>query len=163
MASPRVVQHCIGQVCIPHRVAAHSDWDFAGCVRSRKNTNWIKIMYGKHIIRSTSSAQGVHALASGEAENYAAVKGAAGGLGTVAMLRDFGIDLSRDGGASFVPTTDGKNCEKPVIEIMVDATAGRGVVMRHGAGRIRHIATPTLWLQWQHHRHHETSWQGEFG
>ena len=30
---------------------------------------------------------------------------------------------------------------------MLDATAGRAVAMRTGAGRIRHIATPTLWLQ----------------
>ena len=35
---------------------------------------------------------------------------------------------------------------KPV-ELNVDATAGIGVASRRGAGRIRHIATPTLWLQ----------------
>ena len=33
------------------------------------------------------------------------------------------------------------------FEIMLDATAGRAIAMRRGAGRIRHIATPTLWLQ----------------
>ena len=30
---------------------------------------------------------------------------------------------------------------------MLDASAGIGIAQRRGAGRIRHIATPTLWLQ----------------
>ena len=33
------------------------------------------------------------------------------------------------------------------LELTVDATAGIGIASRKGAGRIRHIATPTLWLQ----------------
>ena len=70
-----------------------------------------------------------------------------GWLGTVAMLRGLGVDLSFDGGASLLPTTDGKKCEKTVIEIVADASAGRGLAMCQGFGRIRHIATPTLWLQ----------------
>ena len=32
------------------------------------------------------------------------------------------------------------------LEIKLDATAARAIAMRRGAGRIRHIATPTLWL-----------------
>ena len=32
-------------------------------------------------------------------------------------------------------------------KIKLDATAGRAIAMRRGAGRIRHIATTTLWLQ----------------
>ena len=35
----------------------------------------------------------------------------------------------------------------PSLEIKLDATAGRAIAMRRGTGRIRHIATPTLWLQ----------------
>ena len=57
------------------------------------------------------------------------------------MLRDLGVDLGNT-----IPTQEGRR-EKPVIEVKVDASAGRGVAMRRGAGRIRHIATPTLWLQ----------------
>ena len=37
--------------------------------------------------------------------------------------------------------------DSPSLEIRLDATAGRAIAMRRGAGRIRHIATPTLWLQ----------------
>ena len=57
----------------------------------------------------------------------------AAGFGAVAMLRDLAVELIGDA----------------TIEVKVDATAGRGVVMRRGAGRIRHIATPTLWVQKQ--------------
>ena len=34
-----------------------------------------------------------------------------------------------------------------VDRIKLDATAGRAIALRRGAGRIRHIATPTLRLQ----------------
>ena len=33
------------------------------------------------------------------------------------------------------------------LSLNVDATAGLGIASRKGAGRIRHIATPTLWIQ----------------
>ena len=41
----------------------------------------------------------------------------------------------------------GDGVDSPNLEIKLDATAGRPIAMRRGAGRIRHIATPTLWLQ----------------
>ena len=43
-------------------------------------------------VKSWSSTQTVVARSSGEAEYYAAVKGASEGLGLQAMLRDVGID-----------------------------------------------------------------------
>ena len=33
------------------------------------------------------------------------------------------------------------------LDLKLDASAGIGIAQRRGAGRIRHIATPTLWLQ----------------
>ena len=35
----------------------------------------------------------------------------------------------------------------PSLEFKLDATTGRAIAMRRGAGRIRRIATPTLWLE----------------
>ena len=87
------------------------------------------IFYGKHLIRSSSTTQGVIALSSGEAEFYAMVKVTSAGLGVEALLRDLGA-----------PSTH-------PLQVTVDATAGIGIASRKGAGRIRHIATPTLWLQ----------------
>ena len=62
---------------------------------------------------------------SGESEFYSLVRGVAAGLGAVAMLRDLGVELTGDA----------------TVEVKVDATAGRGVAMRRGAGRIRHRHT----------------------
>ena len=69
------------------------------------------------------------ALSSGEAEFYAMVKGTSAGLGVEALLKDLGTPSSHP------------------LQVTVDATAGIGIASRKGAGRIRHIATPTLWLQ----------------
>ena len=43
-------------------------------------------------------------------------------------------------------TDMGVKVETPV-RVMMDASAGLGVMNRRGAGRIRHIHTPALWLQ----------------
>ena len=69
------------------------------------------------------------ALSRGESEFYAAVKGSSAGLGTVNMLMDMGVLMQK------------------AIKILVDATAGIGIASRRGVGRIRHIHTPSLWLQ----------------
>ena len=69
------------------------------------------------------------ALSSGESEFYAAVKTASVSLGMQAMMKDLGV-----------------NMDKP-IKLYVDSTACMGAAGRRGAGRIRHIATSTLWLQ----------------
>ena len=73
--------------------------------------------------------KGVVALSTGESEFYASVKGASAGLGMVAMWLDMGIAIT-----------------KPV-KLLVDATAGIGIASRRGVGRIRHLHTPSLWLQ----------------
>ena len=52
------------------------------------------------------------------------------------MLEDLGVDISQD-----------THIDKAVPEVRVDACAGRGIAVRRGPGRIRHIVTPTLWVQ----------------
>ena len=54
-------------------------------------------------------------------------KGAAEGLGIIAVLRDFGLEAK--------------------LEIHSDATAAIGIANRQGLGRIRHIAVADLWIQ----------------
>ena len=126
--SGRVVQRFVWQE-LPAEVTVYSDSDHAGCLRTRKSTSCTMAFFGKHLIRSTSTTQAVISLSSAESEFYAAVKSASIGLGTVSLLRDMGIQL-----------------QKPV-HLHIDATAGLGIASRRGAGRIRHISTPTLWLQ----------------
>ena len=52
------------------------------------------------------------------------------------MLKDLGVDISKN-----------TKIDKAVLEVGVGACAGRGTAVRRGAGRIRHIATPTLRAQ----------------
>ena len=127
----RLVQEFVRQFEEPQHLVVFTDSDHAGCLRTRKSTSSFKIMYGQHLLRSASSTQAVISLSSGDSEFYSLVKGVAAGLGAVAMLRDLGVELTGDA----------------TVEVKVDATAGKGVAMRRGAGRIRHIATPTSWVQ----------------
>ena len=132
----RLVQQFVRQVAEPTSIIVYTDSDHAGCLCTRKSTSSTKLLYGSHLLRSTSSTQGIISLSTGESEFYSLVKGTAAGLGAVSMLKDLGVDL-----------TENAKRDRPVVEVRMDASAGRGVALRRGAGRIRHIATPTLWVQ----------------
>ena len=93
-------------------------------------------------MRSTCTTQTVIGLSSGESEFYSAVKAGSVVLGCGAMLKDLGHTVKTQVVA--VRQTKDPN---PFFEIHMDATAGKGIAERRGAGKIRHIATPTLWLQ----------------
>ena len=104
------------------------------------------MLCGKHILESTSTTQAVVSLSSAEAEFYAAVKAAAAGIVCVPMMRDLGVILQQQG-VEVKAKGSGDGVDSPSLEIKLDATAGRAIAMRRGAGRIRHIANPTQWLQ----------------
>ena len=97
-------------------------------------------------MKSTSTTQAVVSLSSAEAEFYAAVKTAAAGIGCVSMMRDLGVILQQQG-VEVKTKGLGDGVDSPSLDIKLDATAGRPIAMRRGARRIRHIATPTPWLQ----------------
>ena len=143
---PRCIQSFERQEIVPKQITCYSDSNFAGCLQSRKSTSSCKIFYGKHLLKSTSTTQAVVSLSSAEAEFYAAVKAAAAGIGCVSMMRDLGVMLQQQG-VEVKAKGLGDGVDSPSLEIKLDATAGRAIAMRRGSGRIRHIATPTLWLQ----------------
>ena len=64
------------------------------------------------------------------------VKGTSAGLKGVSMLTDLGVDISKN-----------TKIDDAALEVRIDASAGRGIAVQRGAGRIRHIAAPTLWVQ----------------
>ena len=84
-------------------------------------------MYGSHCVKSYSSTQATIALSSAEAEYYGLIKAASVALGMQAMYTDLG------------ETVD--------ITLFTDASAARGIAMRRGLGKLRHMAVRTLWLQ----------------
>ena len=60
------------------------------------------------------------------------------------MIRDLGVILQQQG-VEVKAKGSGDGVDSPSLEIKLDAT-GRAIAMRRSAGRIRHIATPMLWL-----------------
>ena len=81
------------------------------------------------MLRSSSTTQAIVSLSSGESEFYSAVKGCSVAMGFRSLMKDMGMDFL-----------------KPIL-LKVDSTACLGMAGRKGAGRVRHIHTPCLWLQ----------------
>ena len=111
----------------PTQTEAYVDSDWAGCRRSRKSTSGGILHFGGVAVRGWSSNQNVIALSSGEAEYYAALKGASSALGFQSMLRDLGMQAT--------------------ITLYTDSSAARGIIHRAGLGKLRHLETGYLWLQ----------------
>ena len=85
------------------------------------------MLFGGAAVKGWSSNQSVIALSSGEAEYYAALKGASSALGFKSMLEDLGIEAK--------------------IVLYTDSSAARGIIHRTGLGKLRHLETGYLWLQ----------------
>ena len=129
---PRVVQKIKFDVDgIGTEVYVIVDSDWAGCASTRKSTNGGCIMVGDICVKAWSTTQKVVALSSGEAEYYAAVKGASEGLGFLASCADLVIWV------------DGKVS----LRVSTDSSACKGICQRTGLGKIRHIHVALLWLQ----------------
>ena len=84
-------------------------------------------MLGTIAVRGWSTNQAVIALSSGEAEYYAALKGASNGLGFQSMLKDIVLHVS--------------------VTLFSDSSAARGIIHRAGLGKLRRLETGYLWLQ----------------
>ena len=84
-------------------------------------------MHGQHLLKSWSTNQTVVALSSGEAEYYSVAKAAGMGLGMKALCKDMGVEVQ--------------------VQVFTDSSAARGIAMRRGLGRIRHMEVCYLWIQ----------------
>ena len=84
-------------------------------------------MRGGHLLHHWSKTQATVALSSGEAELNSALKGASEGLGLKTMLDEMGN------------TTE--------LVLLGDSTASRGILLREGVGRIKHLSVKQLWVQ----------------
>ena len=78
-------------------------------------------------MKSWSRSQGPVALSSGEAEFYAAIKGACEGLGIKSLLKDLGFEVT--------------------VEVIQDSTAAKGTASRAGIGKIKHLDVGWCWIQ----------------
>ena len=85
------------------------------------------MILGGACLKLWSTTQAVRALSSGEAEHYAALKGASTALGFRSMAAGLG--------------------ERLIIKIFTDSAAALGIIGRRGLGKVRHMETGYLWLQ----------------
>ena len=107
---PRMVQRIDFSDCPPSVIRAYVDSDWAGCRRTRKSTSGGVLYFGGSAVRGWASTQSVHAMSSGEAEYYAALKGACAALGFQSMLKDLGLKAS--------------------VTLFTDSSAARGIIHR---------------------------------
>ena len=94
---------------------------------TRRSTSGGVVLNGTHTITWWCKLQARIALSSCEAELNASLKGAIEGLNAQRLANDFG--------------------DNPSLELKTDASAARGVIMRQGVGKIRHLHVKQLWLQ----------------
>ena len=108
-------------------IDAYADADWAGDAPTRRSTTCVVEKIGRNVIETISSSQAVVALSSGEAEFYAAVRAAAGGLQTRHFMLEVGEDAR--------------------LRVWSDSSACRGIMKRTGTGRIRHLEIKWMWVQ----------------
>ena len=94
---------------------------------TRKSTSGGVVMIGNHPITHWSRTQATIALSSGEAELNASVKGAAEGLGLKQLAQEMEWMLE--------------------LHLLGDSSAAKGIMLRTGAGPIKHLSTKQLWIQ----------------
>ena len=108
-------------------LATDSDW--ASCRSSRRSISGGALFIGAHMIAGWSRLQQRVALSSGEAELYSSIRGLAEMVNLVNVHREL---YSETWG-------------KP--ELWTDATVNQAILMRRGAGGVKHVETNNVWSQ----------------
>ena len=112
------------------KLSAYSDSDWAGHHGSRKSASSGCLMIDGILLYSSSRTQGLIALSSAEAEVYAAVSTC---CDAIYMKRRLEFVFEQN----------------VSIQLLIDNSAARQILMRAGVGRVRHLSVKILWLQQQ--------------
>ena len=128
----------------PSRSCATATQTSPRCLQRRKSTSSCKIFYGEHLLKSTSTTQAVSRVPklNSPQQSRQQLREVVAFQWCVILEEFCNNKESKSKRKGF-----GDGIDSPSLEIKLDATAGRAIAMRRGAGRIRRIATPTLWLQ----------------
>lgn len=116
----------------PTAITCQVDGDWSGELTCRSISAGV-LLHGGHLLESWSVFQKVCSLSSAESEFYAIGSGAARGLMIKNVICEMRELAKRDTGIE--------------LDIDTDSTAARGMIHRHGVGRVRHLATRYLWTQ----------------
>ena len=112
------------------KLLAYSDSDWAGHHGSRKSASSGCLTIDGILLYSSSRTQGLIALSSAEAEVYAAVSTCCDAIYMKRCL-EFVFE------------------QNVSIQLLIDNSAARQILMRAGVGRVRHLSVKILWLQQQ--------------
>ena len=111
----------------PKSIDVFLDADFAPRETMLRSTSGVAEYYGKAPIKFASNTQSVRALSTGESEFYAITKGSAHSMHCQAILKGFGVMVEAG--------------------VLSDASAGIGIALRQGCGRLKHLEVKWLWVQ----------------
>ena len=103
-----------------------SDW--AGDIASRRSTSGGVIVYRGAILTHWAKSQSNVALSSAEAELNATVKGLSELIGLYNLIEE---------------------TQKVSVNLVLrtDASACKGMLLRHGTGKVKHLSVKQLWAQ----------------
>ena len=104
------------------------DSDWAGDTENRRSCSGGFLRVGEATIAFWSKTQSNIALSSGEAELNAAVKGVSEGIGIWELMRELTGTIMQ-------------------MSLHVDSSACKGMLLRHGSGKVKHVTTKQLWVQ----------------
>ena len=111
--------------CCGSELTVMTDSDWAGDAQRRKSMSGGVLLHGSAMISHWSKTQSNVSLSSGEAELNGAVKGISELLGVLGLV----IEL----------------CDPPhSLTVQTDASACLGMLLRRGAGRVKHLSTKQL-------------------
>ena len=108
-------------------IRTHTDSDWAGDKSTRRSTSGGVLTINGRTVAHWSKLQSNVALSSGEAELNATVKGIAEMIGIDQLTRK--MDQSAN------------------MEVLLDANACKGILLRNGAKKIKHVTTKQMWVQ----------------
>ena len=123
---PRVISQIKGEG--PDGISAWTDADWAGDILTRKSCSGGCLFVNGDLISHWSKTQQNVAISSGESELNATVKAISETIGISEILSE----------------ATGK---KQKISLKTDSRACRGILMRHGCGKVKHLTTKQLWVQ----------------
>ena len=114
-----------------HTFTLYTDSDWATCKTTRRSTSGGVLLHGQHLVGHWCKVQGKIAPSSGEAELMSANVG----LSSLAGVVQLHMELT----GSTIPDYE--------LHHKIDAAACRGMLLRRGAGAIKHLEVRDMWGQ----------------
>lgn len=123
---PRCVNVLVWQDA-PAEIDAYCDADWGGDLVTRRSTSGGCLFRGRHLLTHWARTQQVVTLSSAESELHSISKCASEGLAASIMASELGMPM-------------------PLL-VNTDSSAAKGIVMRSGCGKVKHLDIKTLWIQ----------------